>query len=170
MDSGQSARARAIVAAPATITRTVAEERVQQIADMMLDGKWQAPDSHVAMMSDWGVTRSVVDRLAAEAGRSIRRGLGPDADSLVGVYIAQLGALMRGARVDGKWGDAVRAVEVSAKLLKLIEKPNADSKPPEWGSLTNEQRLARIAEGRAKLDALEMQVRSEMATSGDAPR
>lgn len=77
---------------------------------------------------------------------------------------------MRGARVDGKWGDAVRAVEVSAKLLKLIEKPNADSKPPEWGSLTNEQRLARIAEGRAKLDALEMQVRSEMATSGDAPR
>lgn len=158
---GQSARApvsgdpAAIVAVP-----TVNESRVTEIVNAMQSGRWN-PELLIEKATTWGVSQSVVNRLAAEAGRTIRRGMG-DQEAIVGAFLGRLDGLIEHAKKLGDIGAAVRAIDLQARLLKLLDKPKAEQ-PPDWASLTGPQKLEKIRQGRERLDALEAQVRAEMA-------
>lgn len=65
----------------------------------------------------------------------------------------------------------LRLMERRAKLLGLDAPTRTITEAPLWAGLPSAERLRRIEEARAKLDALEMSIRAEMATdaTGDAP-
>lgn len=162
-------RARARPSTAIDLAGAEAERRVQEIADAMQAGTWKAGESHREKMEAWGVTRSVVNRLAAEAGRSIRRALGDDPDAIVGAYVAQVEKIVADACKVGEFSAAIRGIELKARLLKLIDpRASRGGTPPTWASLTPEQQLARIVAARAHLDALEQNIRANLAAPASA--
>lgn len=130
------------------------DRHVAVIAREMVRGRWRVGLSHQKYAHKWHKPiRYVYDR-ATEAGRFIRLSIGNDREALIGCILAELESLCTEAREGGKWGDAVRGIELRCRLLRLDVPP-----PQEPSSATGPRNAAEVlAYIRALVPDLESQI------------
>lgn len=151
---------------------------IAEIAEMMLEGRWKGMKSRRELCAKWNLSSAAIGMRAAEASRLIAFAASRDPDSVRGMMIAEVARIGRAARIGLKEvsaGEAgivkvkqpnhqagIAAVRLMADLWRLS--PTGSDTPPDWSTLPPEKQLERIAEARARLDALEETVRAAMAT------
>lgn len=143
--AGADAAKASTAVATADDTRTTAERRIDEVVEMMTSFRWVPGPSHRALAKTWGVSVSMVEHVAAEASRVVRRLVRTEQKEEVAARLTTNIELI-GARAmtrtrrrwrrtigaDGKpsyveyvqpdpdFGSALRAQELAAKLLGLL--------------------------------------------------
>ena len=100
--------------------------QVIEIMRLMLDGEWRPGLTIHELAKTWGQNAHYVQKLATDAGRMIRVSMAMDKDALTGMMFAKIESLCDLAKRIGKPGDAIRGIELQAKLLKLIDSPRGN--------------------------------------------
>ena len=107
------------------------EERIQVIAQLMLEGEWTNA-THAELAQLWGCDPSTVRRSAAEASRGVRSLLGLDPETVRAQCIARLDAAYRVAKKDADAAGMTRATIALAKMAGVAEpstnRPGDDAK------------------------------------------
>lgn len=131
------------------------ERRVEQIMDLMLNGRWLSGQSDKLLAKEWGLVPSYVRSLSAEASRNLRRTMRDQDPEFRAERRAELcalfGAITRRAVVmstPNALRVALQAAELQGRYLG-VEPPRSltvNHDPDGFGSMTDEQ-LEALARG-----------------------
>lgn len=135
----------ATIARPRRDTRTVSERRIDEVVELMTSFRWVPGPSHRSLAKAWGVSVSMVEHVAAEASRVVRRLVRADHKEEIAARLAtniELIGARAMARTRRRWrktaepdgrvsyveyvqpdpdfGSALRAQELAAKLLGVL--------------------------------------------------
>jgi len=93
----------------------VTERRIAHIADKMRRLEWQRGKSGPIVAKRWRLSRSTVEKLAAEAGRRVRAEI-VDPEAVTLTITAALDRTLRDALADGDRRTVVRVADVWARI------------------------------------------------------
>lgn len=98
------------------------DDKILEIMHMMTSGQWLSGVSIARLAAEWGKSVATVQKLAVDAGRMIRLSVGTDREAILGAFIGELEGLGTDCR-RMKPEVTVRAIELRARLLKLVDTP-----------------------------------------------
>lgn len=134
-------------------TRTLREQRIDEIVDLMAAGQWRAGHSHRALARKWGVVPGTVEHMAAEANRLLRHAFRAEPEArgeILAQCLATFDSIRQRMLANGTVAAmrvAIDAAEAFLRYMGLEPPRNVKlSTVDEFEGLTDEQ-LAAVAEG-----------------------
>lgn len=99
--------------------RAVTESRIAHIAQMMRRLEWRTGESGPALATQWGLSTSSLEKLAAEASKQVRAELG-DPDEVRRLTTAALTKVLHDAIASGDPRTVIRAAETLARIVGAV--------------------------------------------------
>lgn len=95
----------------------ITEQRIEHIAAMMRRLEWRTGDSGPALAREWRLSRSSLEKLAAEASRRVRAEV-TDPGAVTLTVCAALEKTLRDALADGDRKSVIRAAATWSRIVR----------------------------------------------------
>lgn len=120
------------------------DAQVDHILKLMLNGQWKGAQSNQELSAKWKCHPRTVSDRACEASAVLKR-LGGPVEAFIERKLAELEALQAMATADGNVRDAVKAIELAAKirgaLVQKHEHKDTTEERKKLASMSPEERI-----------------------------